>query len=110
MADLCPHCGAKLPAIRDAFCSECRGDLAEAPLEPKPYSGRESVSETPNALAAGLWHATEERLFQWVKLSWYLDAQDEPVRAYFTTASMLERWTGGAKRLCALLRRTEHIR
>jgi hypothetical protein len=73
MADLCPHCGAKLPAIRDAFCCECRGDLGEAPLEPKPYSGREPVSEAPSALAAGLWHTTEERLFQWVKLSWYDD-------------------------------------
>src|SRR5947208_914034 len=82
MADLCPHCGAKLPAIRDAFCSECRGDLTEASLKPQPRSGREPasetpgpepVSETPNALVAGLWHATEERLFRWMKLSWHDD-------------------------------------
>jgi hypothetical protein len=23
----CPHCGAGLPLVHDAFCSECRGDL-----------------------------------------------------------------------------------
>jgi hypothetical protein len=29
MPEHCPHCGVQLPAIRDAFCSECGNDLAE---------------------------------------------------------------------------------
>ena len=30
----CPHCGAKLSAARDAFCSACFCDLDELPDEP----------------------------------------------------------------------------
>jgi hypothetical protein len=26
--DNCPHCGTRLPAVVDAYCSECRGDLS----------------------------------------------------------------------------------
>jgi hypothetical protein len=40
----------------------------------------------------------------WVRVD-YRGADDRPGRAYLTTASFLERWTGGPKRLCALLRR-----
>ncbi|MDY3562222.1 hypothetical protein R5W23_003684 [Gemmata sp. JC673] len=29
MSDTCPHCGAKLPYVIDAFCPECRESLAE---------------------------------------------------------------------------------
>ena len=29
--DRCPHCGTKLPVLRDAFCPECRNDLADPP-------------------------------------------------------------------------------
>ncbi len=32
MAEICPHCLAKLPPVRDAFCPECRNDLDKAPL------------------------------------------------------------------------------
>jgi uncharacterized membrane protein len=32
MAEECPHCGAQLPLIADAFCAECRQPLEEAPL------------------------------------------------------------------------------
>jgi hypothetical protein len=34
--DRCPHCGVVLPAIRDAFCPECRQRLDELPSEPLP--------------------------------------------------------------------------
>lgn len=33
MAQSCPHCGVKLPAVVDAFCPECRADLSLAPEE-----------------------------------------------------------------------------
>ncbi len=29
MANLCPHCGASLPRVRDGFCSECGQALDE---------------------------------------------------------------------------------
>ena len=29
----CPHCGAALPYVRDAFCSECRTPLDELPAD-----------------------------------------------------------------------------
>src|SRR5262245_6808965 len=29
--ETCPHCGASLPPVRDAFCSECAGALDEPP-------------------------------------------------------------------------------
>jgi hypothetical protein len=32
MAEICPHCGAQLPVVRDAFCSECHNDLEDPPL------------------------------------------------------------------------------
>ena len=34
MSKLCPHCGARLPITNDAFCSDCRGELAESPDNP----------------------------------------------------------------------------
>jgi hypothetical protein len=40
----------------------------------------------------------------WVRVD-YLGEDDQPGRAYFTSASVLERWRGGPNRLCALLRR-----
>lgn len=32
MHEICPHCGARLPAVSDAFCSECRSPIAAEPL------------------------------------------------------------------------------
>jgi hypothetical protein len=29
VTDQCPHCGARLPPVRDPFCPECRGPLGE---------------------------------------------------------------------------------
>jgi hypothetical protein len=40
----------------------------------------------------------------WVRVD-YLGEDDQPGRAYFTPASVLTRWKGGAKRLYDLLRR-----
>src|SRR5262249_51986503 len=34
MPEHCPHCGVQLPAIPDAFCPECRNDLAEILVKP----------------------------------------------------------------------------
>jgi hypothetical protein len=34
--DTCPHCGASLPAVRDAFCQECFQALEEPP---RPQDG-----------------------------------------------------------------------
>jgi hypothetical protein len=33
MSRLCPHCGASLPPVGDAFCPECRKDLDESPQD-----------------------------------------------------------------------------
>ena len=38
MNRMCPHCGALLPAVIDAFCPECREDLDEAPVLETPRS------------------------------------------------------------------------
>ena len=40
--DRCPHCGADLPAIRDAFCPECRQGLDEPPLKRRTATTVES--------------------------------------------------------------------
>ncbi len=32
MTDTCPHCGTRLPAIRDAFCPSCRNSIDEEPV------------------------------------------------------------------------------
>ena len=33
----CPHCGAQLPPVQDAFCSSCHEPLDESPAElPEP--------------------------------------------------------------------------
>ncbi len=196
MPDSCPHCGTNLPPVQDGFCPDCRGDLAEAPLEPRP----DRAVPGGDALATGVWYTTKDRLFSWMKMRWfddqgsisaapprfvfrgqrtrfgmsrlvavrldgpvvpwgaavnlalgnvlvlflawagafniltldnpytyvvlaaidvlavamwplywvrvdYLSDNDQPGRAYFTTASLVERWKGGPKRLSALLRR-----
>jgi hypothetical protein len=31
----CPHCGSKLPLVRDAFCVTCREPLDEPPEAPR---------------------------------------------------------------------------
>ena len=31
MSDNCPHCGTALPLVIDAFCSQCREPLGDAP-------------------------------------------------------------------------------
>src|SRR5205823_1184378 len=33
MTDTCPHCGTRLPAIRDAFCPACRNSLDDEPVK-----------------------------------------------------------------------------
>ena len=73
MVDSCPHCGTQLPAIRDAFCPGCRGDLAEAPVKPRTSSDTESRKRTLDTVETSLWYATEKRVFGWMKLSWYDD-------------------------------------
>jgi hypothetical protein len=72
MPDVCPHCGAKLPPIRDAFCPSCRGDLDEAPVKPVP-SRSDRFREWRETLAVDIWYATEERVFAWLKWLWYSD-------------------------------------
>jgi hypothetical protein len=32
--EACPHCGATLPTVVDAFCPECRAALDEQPVRP----------------------------------------------------------------------------
>ena len=62
MAEVCPHCGAALPAVRDAFCSACGNGLDEAPAVPQP---RRAPVEARAAAAGGageVWYATEERV------------------------------------------------
>jgi len=34
MIDVCPHCGASIPATRDAFCPQCRRELSENHCRP----------------------------------------------------------------------------
>lgn len=34
MGECCPHCGGRLPIVRDAFCGECHGDLTTPPDRP----------------------------------------------------------------------------
>jgi hypothetical protein len=38
--ETCPHCGAPLPQVPDAFCPECRVSLDEAPERPVPPAER----------------------------------------------------------------------
>jgi hypothetical protein len=33
--DTCPHCGDKLPIVRDAFCGTCDERLDEPPTAPR---------------------------------------------------------------------------
>jgi hypothetical protein len=46
----CPHCGARLPTVRDAFCPDCFGPLDEGEPESLP-AGTEESSAPPNRLA-----------------------------------------------------------
>src|SRR5713101_641026 len=73
MAEVCPHCGAKLPAIRDAFCSACFNDLDEAPARPLGHSKLEKVQGIAETPEVAVWFTTEARVFRWMKLSWYDD-------------------------------------
>ena len=45
MPDNCPHCGAPLPFVVDAYCPECREELDESP----PGPGHESRVPAPAA-------------------------------------------------------------
>jgi hypothetical protein len=47
MPDTCPHCGIRLPAIRDAFCPDCRLPLEDV-AAPEPQT-----SENAPAAASG---------------------------------------------------------
>src|SRR4051794_8778830 len=50
LIDTCPHCGEPLPAVVDAFCSECRERLDEPPVIRDAAAGqddRQPVSQQP---------------------------------------------------------------
>jgi hypothetical protein len=47
MSELCPSCGVQIPAIRDAFCPECRCSLDELPAAPS--SNQLPVEQPPLA-------------------------------------------------------------
>jgi hypothetical protein len=52
----CPHCGAALPYVRDAFCPECNQPLDEPPRgaaapEGKPLGGSEGARPPGAAFA-----------------------------------------------------------
>ena len=38
----CPHCGAALPHVHDAFCPECAEPLDEPPSRPAPQEVKQS--------------------------------------------------------------------
>jgi hypothetical protein len=85
MPELCPHCGAALPTIRDGFCPECRNDLAEPPTRPDRQPRPEGRSRTAETARGDVWYADEARVYRWFKLSWYddrglIDATAEGVR------------------------------
>jgi hypothetical protein len=77
MTDSCPHCGAPLPAVRDAFCPECRGDLSEVPQGATAGPRRDAFpggSPGPSVRPAGeVWYATEGRLRSWFRTLWQDD-------------------------------------
>jgi hypothetical protein len=58
MAETCPHCGIKLPAMVDAFCPECRNDLAEAPSQETSALAR-PAARNPLVEAAEWWHTVK---------------------------------------------------
>jgi hypothetical protein len=72
VAGACPHCGAGLPIVRDAFCPACGNDLAEAPSRPlgQGHSGQPGGS-TGEPLE--VWYATEARARGWGGLFWHDD-------------------------------------
>lgn len=39
-AGCCPHCGSRLPIVRDAFCTTCGKPLDEPPALPRPQTHR----------------------------------------------------------------------
>jgi hypothetical protein len=61
-----------MPAIRDAFCPECRGDLDAAPANATaafPPGDQATRAAADNSV----WYASEGRVFRWFKQSWYDD-------------------------------------
>ena len=63
----CPHCGASIPAIGVAFCSECREALdepASTPSVPLPVS--DSVATTRSLM---VWYASESRWHSQMRIS-----------------------------------------
>ena len=68
MPSSCPHCGAKLPDIGDAFCSECHKALDEAPATSQlPH---QPACNAPSRSPDRIWYATESRVFGWLKFAW----------------------------------------
>jgi hypothetical protein len=50
MGPSCPHCGAALPAVADAFCPECRSPLDAPPPAPSwPPRPAEAIQAAPDA-------------------------------------------------------------
>lgn len=62
MIDTCPHCGTTLPAVRDAFCPDCRGDLEEAPERPPTPQPAQTAPATGGLPSGNVWYATEQRV------------------------------------------------
>src|SRR5207245_10187152 len=69
MTRSCPHCGAKVPAVGDAFCPECRNALDEAPAN-VPQPARPESQGPVGAGAPDVWYATEGRALGWMKSAW----------------------------------------
>jgi hypothetical protein len=65
----CPHCGARLPPVADAFCPACRGPLDESPAAPdEPTPTPPAPAEAgPDAVTRTARHL---RVAGWVLLVW----------------------------------------
>jgi Mlc titration factor MtfA (ptsG expression regulator) len=102
MAEICPHCGADLPLIQDAFCPECRNELHEVPAlgagfwggDPQPLPTRALPDEWETFLTRNLAH---DRLLS--------EAQRARLRQDTLTFVETKWWEG-----CAGLPMTDEIR
>jgi hypothetical protein len=61
MPDLCPHCGAKQPAVRVAFCPACRNDVDEPRLDPETG---QPIRETVDLV---IWYGIKETFLGWLR-------------------------------------------
>lgn len=56
----CPHCGSKLPIVRDAFCTFCHEPLDEPPAVPR-------TDEEKAAFRTGVERESREGVFNLAK-------------------------------------------